>query len=274
MYDDVPRLLSTEFENGTWQYYLGSLALQRLVERSELSAWIDFYRELAPTRIGPTSRWQSILPWRDVFALTFDIKLDEFYVAFDEWQANLAVRNGSRPADAAFDEPARIEGRIVRADGSTVAGRFVSADEIVLSPSGERYPVGWTQRAETDVEGNFSVIAPNDGQYMLRIDLDDEQHCCIYYSREGGATTGRDLASLVRVAGADIRVDIRIPDDYCRNTINGRLLKASGEPMAGVPMRILITGAGVWFTAYTDRTGVFHITVPQDDSYLIQILLG
>ena len=153
MYDDTPRLISAEMENDGWEYYLGRVGLRRLVERAGAEAWIRYYRELAPTRIGPAGRWESIPPWRDVFASTFDVDLDEFYAAFDEWQADLAERNGRRPSGESNGESARIEGRAVRANGSPVAGRFVSANEIVVSSSGDRRTIGWQQRAETDAEG-------------------------------------------------------------------------------------------------------------------------
>ena len=372
MYDDVPRLASAEQENRSWEYYLGPVALRRLVERSGPDTWIDFYRELAPTRIGPIGRWQSILPWRDVFALAFGVELDEFYAAFDLWQADLAARNGRRPGDHAIEEYARIEGRVVRADGSPVAGRFVSANEIAVGSDGERRSVGKQQRAETDADGNFSVIAPNDGRYMLRIDLDDGQRCGLYYSKSGG-TYGRDDAdlltagsgtlrgirfvvaadacvhelrgtvrgpdggpltgiwlyapldddvrvglstrtgtdggftsavprdgsyrvtialaegcqvrsvidgaildsgdaSLVQMSGEDVHVDIRVPQGACRNTINGRLLNTSGEPIAGAYMELKTDT--LWAVGRTDSAGVFNITVPQDGGYHIHIMLS
>ena len=272
IYDDVPRLLSTELGNGTWQYYLGRLALQRLVERSRSSAWVDFYRELAPTQIGPTNRWQSTPPWRDVFALTFDVDLDEFYAAFDQWQADLAARNGSRPADEAFDEPTRIEGRVVRADGSPVAGRFVSADEIVLAPTSERYSVGWTQRAETDAEGNFSVIAPNDGQYMLWIYFDNERNCLMYYSKEG-AVYAREDADLLVVNGATLRnVRFMVAADACRHKLRGTVRGPDGEPLAGIRARLLSSQA--WEGALTDSDGTFSVIVPQDGYYRIYLDLS
>ena len=371
MYDDVPRLVSAEEENNAWEYYLGRVALRRLVERSGSSAWVDFYRELAPTQIGPANRWQSTPPWRDVFASSFDINLNEFYAAFDQWQADLAIRNG--PSGWVSEEHARIEGRVVRADGSPVADRFVSANETVVSSSGNRRTIGWQQRAETDAEGNFSVIAPNDGQYVLQIDLGDEQRCSVYYSRESGAyarddadlltvsgrtlhnvrftiaadtclhelrgtvrgpggeplagivvqvahietdavayvrtnaagdfalkvprnggyriridlmddcrfyfsdgsvTPDRDAMTPVQVRGGDVRVDVRIPGSACRSTISGRLLDASGEPLANVLMTAVSTDVGDSLWLSTDDDGAFSFTVPQDGGYLVRITLA
>ena len=372
MYDDVPRLASAEQENRSWEYYLGPVALRRLVERSGPDAWIDFYREIAPTRIGPIGRWQSILSWRDVFALAFGVEIDEFYAAFDQWQADLAARNGRRPGDRAMEEYARIEGRVVRADGSPVGGRFVSANEIAVGSDGEHRSVGKQQRAETDADGNFSVIAPKDGRYMLRIDLDDGQRCGLYYSKAGGMY-GRDDAdlltagsrtlrgirfvvaadacvhelrgtvrgpdggplagiwlyahldddvrvglstrtsadggftsavprdgnyriwialsegcqvppaidgaildagdaSLVQISREDVHVDIRVPQGACRNTINGRLLDMSGEPIAGAYMELRDGALSSW--GRTDSAGAFSILVPQDGSYHIHIMLS
>ena len=272
MYDDVPRLLSTELGNGTWQYYLGRLALQRLVGQSQPSAWINFYRELAPTQIGPSRHWQSILPWRDVFASMFDVELDEFYAVFDHWQMDLAARNGSRPADEAFEVPARIEGRVARTDGSPVAGRFIAASKIVLRPTGERYSVDWTQRAATDADGNFSVIAPNDGQYMLWMYLDDEQNCLIYHSKEG-ATHAIEDADLLTTGGRTLR-DVRftVAVDTCRHELRGTVRGPDGEPLAGIRARLLSSQA--WEGALTDSDGTFSVIVPQDGYYSIYLQLS
>ena len=272
MYDDVPRLASAEQENRSWEYYLGPAALRRLVERSGPDAWIDFYRELAPTRIGPIGRWQSILPWRDVFALAFGVELDEFYAAFDLWQADLAARNGRRPGDRAVEEYARIEGRVVRADGSPVAGRFVSANEIAVGSDGEHRSVGKQQRAETDAAGNFSVIAPNNGRYILWIALDDDQRCGIYYSRGGGAHV-RDDADLLTVSGRTLRnVRFTVAADACLHELRGTVRGPDGEPLTGMRVSLDSVMAGNW--ALTDSTGTFSVTVPQDGSYLIRITVA
>ena len=262
-------------ENDGWEYYLGRVGLRRLVERAGAEAWIRYYRELAPTRIGPAGRWESIPPWRDVFASTFDVDLDEFYAAFDEWQADLAERNGRRPSGESNGESARIEGRAVRANGSPVAGRFVSANEIVVSSSGDRRTIGWQQRAETDAEGNFSVIAPNDGQYMLRIDLGVDRRCSIYYSREGGAHA-RDDADLLTVSDRTLRnVRFTVAADACRHKLRGTVRGLDGEPLAGIRLNGISRDGSLWLDeALTDRSGAFSITVPQDGDYRIDITLA
>ena len=265
MYEDVPQLSSVEkAQSGIdgWQYYLGRLALRLLVERSQPSAWVDFYRESGPTSIGPAGRWRSILSWRDVFASTFDIELDEFYSAFDQMQADLVMHNDPA-AEALADNYVRIEGRIVRTDGSAVAGR-VSAS--------------WSREAKIDANGDFSVVVPNDGQYHLPIFLGDESDCIVYYA-DGSVTLDEDSASRVRVAGPDpdIRLDIRVPDGFCSNTISGRLLDQSGKPMAGVSVQRKWDGgrhpARFYSYILTDSTGAFNFAVNDDTSHSLEIIL-
>ena len=266
---DVPRLVSAEDDNDRWHYYLGRLALRRLVEQSEPDAWIDFYRELGPAAAGLANRWRSSLPWRDVFALTFDVALDEFYTAFDQWQGDLVARN-CRPSDRTVEEHV-IEGRVVRSDGTPVAGGFVSANEIALGPDGERRSVGDQHRAETDADGNFSVIAPSDGRYRLRIDLDDDQRCGIYYSRGGGALA-RDDADLLAVSGRTLRnVSFTVAADACLHELRGTVRGPGGEPLAGIVVQVVHIETDALAYVRTNIAGDFALKVPRNGSYRIRI---
>ena len=266
---NTPRLSSTERGNDQFEYILGSRALLRLVEQSRPSAWADFYRELAPTRIGSANQWQSILPWRDVFASAFDIELDAFYVAFDQWQADGVERSGSRPADDALNGLARIEGHVVRADGSPVAGYFVTAGEITLAITGERIGFHEGRRAETDADGNFALIIPNDRQYILNIHLDDEQNCNIYYSEESIAYTPEDAGLLAVNSGTLRNVRFTIADGVCGHELHGSVRRLDGKPLAGIRVNIAPvdgfpsqrTFSRHW--TRTDSTGAFNVTVHQ-----------
>ena len=267
-----PPLSSTEDNNGQHHYTSGRRALLRLVEQSQPSAWVDFYRELAPSPIGPANHWQSVWPWRDVFASVFDIELDEFYAAFDRWQADLAMHDGLRLSGESSDERTRIEGRVVRTDESPVTGRFVTASKTVLGPNGERYGIGQYWRANIDEDGNFSVIAPNDGQYMLWIYFNNERNCLYYYSKEG-AVYAREDADLLVVNGATLRnVRFTVAADACRHKLRGTVRGPDGEPLAGIRARLLSSQA--WEGALTDSDGTFSVIVPQDGYYRIYLQLS
>ena len=268
IYDVAPRLISVEEQNSTWQYVLGEIALRRLVEESHPRSWVDFYRELAPTATSPSNRWQSARPWRDVFKSTFEIGINEFYAEFDVWLADPATRNGNRPADEAFDELPRAEGRVLRADGTPVAGRYVSLNGVQLDANGDRHIVGWQQRAETDADGNFSVIAPINGQHVLDVDLGAEQNCIIYYSDARG-TINWDDARLLTIAGQTLRnIRFTLATDACTHQLRGTVRGPDGTPLPGV--ELIARYDNVYQHVRTGQDGAFTVILPvsADDLYL------
>ena len=84
-------------------------------------------------------------------------------------------------------------------------------------------------------------------------------------------TADLDAAATVRVAGRNVRGNITVPDGWCEHTISGRLLDASGEPIADV-LVFMDSMAGTHLSsAPTDSAGVFSIAVAQDGGYRIGI---
>ena len=155
-----------------------------------------------------------------------------------------------------------ISGRLLDASGGPMT-------DVQLAAVAED-PWSW-QWTRTDSTGAFSVTVPQDGNYRIRITLAEG---CAVYSASDGVTTDRDRAATMRVAGRNVRGDITVPDGWCEHAINGRLLDASGEPMADVQLAVFAEDPWIWHWGRTDSTGAFSVTVPQDGSYRIQITLA
>ena len=226
----TPTLRSAERRNAQWQYTLGWLATDRLIAAAGDGSHIEFWRRLAPTEIGPHSRWTSTPDWRTAFQETFGLPVSSFYADFDAWQRQQAMVHGS-VASASDGDTRWIRGRVTDASGVPAAGVFVNA---VLVEGDVR--VGWNQRAETNTGGVFAVRAPEDGDYRLSVDIDDDCATRYYYSN-GRLLDERNAynAHPVKVAGSDLRnIDIQLPPNVCSWFIRGRVTTDAGQPLADV----------------------------------------
>lgn len=271
IYDDAPRLISAEEENGIWQYSLGEIALRRLVKQSQPDAWVDFYRELSPTKTGPRNRWDSALPWRGIFASVFGTPLDEFYAEFGDWQIATVARNGPRPTDSNADQPIYISGRLASSDGVPLSGRFLSLNQIESNVAGERIFVGWQQRAETDSQGRYHVRVPESGQYILSVAPFD-RNCELYYLN-GSLTADRKATSLLIVSKQNLQsVNIAVPRGVCEHTISGRLLDSAGQPLVGIEVEECTNICKR--SGFTDGAGRFRFSAPIPGIYKVRVWLA
>ncbi|MCY4393214.1 MAG: hypothetical protein OXE43_14390 [Chloroflexi bacterium] len=96
-----------DMEFGSWSAGVGFLAMERLVERSGEASLFDFYRRFATVNQEDDS-------WKDAFADTFGLTVDEFYEDFAAWRAEAA------PPEAYFT------GVVLGPDGTPVTGSAAS----------------------------------------------------------------------------------------------------------------------------------------------------
>ena len=259
--ESTPSLRSTESDNAAWEYTLGWLAVDRLTEAAGGGSHIEFWRRLAPTEIGPHSRWTSTPDWRTAFQETFGVSVSSFYADFDAWQRQQAMVHGS-VASASDGDTRWIRGRVTDESGAPVAGMLVNAIQVEGETS-----VGWNQRAETDGDGAFAVRAPEEGDYRLSIDIADD--CTRYYSN-GRLTEKPDEAQPVAVAGSDLQgVSIQLLANICGWQIRGQVVNATGEPLAGVSVYACPTEGGTctWGDSTTQHDGSFAVSSLTDGEY-------
>ncbi len=241
--EDTPSLRSTELGNATWEYELGWLAIDRLTREADIGRYVEFWRQLAPTEIGPHGRWASSPGWRTAFQEMFRRSVSSFYADFDAWQQEQAAANGAT-ASSGDDDARWIRGRVTDESGAPVTGALVGANRVeggVLDR--------WGRKAETGADGAFAVRAPRDGDYLIEVHF--ATGCSLYYS-DGKLLGGWEWqnAQTLTVAGSDVQgVNIRLPSGVC-DQIRGQVVNAAGEPLAGVS----ITCGGGGFCAYPQQT--------------------
>ena len=239
---DTPTLRSAESENSGWEYTLGQLATDRLTANTNPDFPIEFWRQLAPTKIGPHGRWRSTPDWRTVFHRASGQPMSEFYADFDAWQREQAATNATTPNSYEYDGN-WIHGSVTNESGAPAAGVFVNAIRVERETS-----VGWNQRAETNAEGLFAVQAPKAGDYHLSVDISDD--CTRYYSggqlnSDGDQWNDREEARTVKVNQADVSgIDIRLPPNVCGWQIRGRAIGPNAEPLPGIRVSLSTMGHG------------------------------
>ena len=229
--DDTPTLQSTEKSgNAGWEYSLGRLAIDRLTEDNGPDLPIELWRSLASTEIGPQGRWASTLDWQTAFEGVSGQTVSEFYADFDAWQREQAAANS---ATANSYDSNWIRGRVTGEGGAPVAGVIVNA----IRPEGET-SVGRHRRAETAADGSFAVWVPEDGDYRLSVDIDDD--CTRYYSNGQLINDGKQWDDLyqarpIKVGQSDVSgVHIQLPPNVCDWQIRGHAVGPNGEPLAGL----------------------------------------
>ena len=263
----TPTLRSTESGNATWEYTLGWLATDRLTATAGGGSYIEFWRRLASTEIGPHHRWTSRPDWQTAFQETFDVPVSSFYVDFDAWQREQAAANETT-ARSSDDDARWIRGRVTDESGAPVAGVFVNAIRVEGETS-----VGWIQRAETDAAGAFAVRAPEDGDYRISVDIADD--CTRYYSNSG-LTEEPDDAQPITIVGSDLQgVNLQLPANICGWLIRGRVADAAGEPFAGASIAICetTTHTCTW-NKRTKLDGSFAISAPTAGEYRLRLNLA
>ena len=260
--NDTPTLRSTEAANGGWHYTLGWLATDQLIADGGPDSLVEFWRQLAPTEIGPHRRWKSTPDWRTAFQSVFGQPVSEFYAVFDVWQREQVTAN---PATAASHDGSWIRGRVTDEHGAPVAGVLVNAIGV------EWIGVGWHDRAETSDNGAFAVRAPEDGDYRLSVNIADD--CTRYYSdgqliNDGNQWDDLYQARPIKVGQSDVfGIDVQLSPSVCRGQIHGRVVGTNDEPLAG--LGILACRPQMCHTGYAIGTVVLE-GAPPDVSFAVQ----
>jgi len=266
----APTLRSTEFDNATWEYTLGWLAVDHLAAIAGSASWLEFWRQLLPTEIGPHGRWTATPDWRSVFEEVFGVSRRSFYADFDARQQEQATANG-RVASSSDGDVRWIRGRITDESGAPASRMFVSAVRLEGQTDVDEY-----QQAETDADGAFAVKASKDGSYRIWVDIADHYRCIRHFSGNSELTEELDEAQPVVVDGSDVQgVDIQLPPDTCRWQIRGQVVDDASEPLAGVSVTACPTEGGA--CARRDSTthdGSFTVLAPTAGEYRLRLHLA
>ena len=224
-------------------YRLGRAATRFLVDRAGAESWVEFWRQLAPTRFGPQLEFEQRSHWAHAFEDVFGMTLIEFYAAFEDDRAEWGHR---------------VDGRVVFDDVfiSSVENNpaFQGIDVSVTGEADTRYEqtryLTFTHR--TDKSGRFSFNVGN-GQYTLQV------------------ATGICKGDGVEVQVKDLDVTgINLTIPQCL-VIAGGFFDAQGKGIANAVLHASADTANV--SAHSEADGVFSIALPGPGLYRVGSLI-
>ena len=261
-------LKSAELNNGALQYDLGMLAIDLLVDRSDLDAPIEFLRLLYPQVVGPERRWQRAAGWHEAFEDAFDVSVDEFYTEFESWRATLLA-----PAER-FDhhpEDRTLRGSLRRADGTPAAGFRINAA---------------AYQGDILAGRERNTIVGEDGTFSIDLTLDTTQRiwvthdACKLWLANDGLTMGdpdagqfrdldtNDLPAPDLMLAEDLSMlDLVLPEGACKHQVQVRILHLRGDDrrlevgLAGDSSWSWGAQVGAGFTVFAPTAGDFQLMV-------------
>ena len=249
------------FGSANWcAYFLGAHASRALAESIEIDGHIEFWRQLAPTSIGPKGRWHSTIPWEEAFTLAFGLSPAEFYAQYESQRGRAfsATTSTSDPGSA----KTVAEGYVLDGDNRGAPGVVVSFAE--TSKQGWRYH----RHAVTDDEGYFRHEVVADERYQIQVFPETD---CGYWIDETGITLSRDAAKAFAFKSTPepSPLSLRLSSEYCRR-IEGTIVSPQLGALGGV--LVSVVGSNNVDSLQNQRSsndGSFALIVPSG-TYLLR----
>ena len=258
---------------GDLVYSLGEYATDVVLQSQPQVNWLELFRHLSPTQIGPRGRWHSSLTWEDAFEAAFGMSLSDFQSDFEQLR-----KTARSETPNASDEPISVgrlvAGRIVRTDGSPISNIDVLAWPV---KGGVKQFDTRGLTARTDEQGYFQIEVASPGEYALQAYFQREQSCPFWYG-DDLATDSFEEAKLIAIESDDIG-GILFETDICTWYINGQVVGPNGDPLPGMLVRMSRgTGLGSDLsTATTTSDGYFAVRVKHNGgsySWSVQLRPG
>ena len=190
-------------------YRLGVVAAERLAERSDTDAHVEYNRQLYPQTTGNERRWVITPTWQEAFQAAFGLTAAAFYEEFAAWRETLPTP--ARRYNYGQDD-ATLTGTVRYHNGSPAAGFRIEAKANV-----DGFNVDLARTTIVDAAGNFSIeVAP---ETMQRIQITRDG--CTLWLTDGGLTTTRPLAGKYRdLDTANLpRLNLKVPAGACSGAI-------------------------------------------------------
>ena len=204
-------LRSAEERNAPWQYHLGLLAVDLLVEGSDANAPIEYFRNMHPQVVNGERQWVKNPNWREAFRLAFGIDADAFYEDFAAWRSELPEAAGVAPV-----EP-RLQGSLHHADGTPATGFWINA----ATYEGE-HKAGRIRRNNVRADGTFAIDLEANTVQRIWITRDT----CQLWLTDVGPTVAQPELGLHRDLNTTNlpRLDLVLPEGACTNEFRATVL--------------------------------------------------
>jgi len=256
-------LKSAEERNTPWEYRLGSIAAERLAERSGADTHIEFIRRLYPQVLDTNRRWLLTPTWQDAFREAFGITPANFHKDFEAWRVTLPAprqRYDYGPNDRTLSGVLRLS------DGSPASGFRLDATEHV----GE-HRSNLPRSVIVDEQGAFSIdLAPNTTQ-RISFTRDD---CTLWLGEDGLTATRPQVGQYRDLNSRQLpTLDLRLPEGACENRLRVDVLRLRSDDRR---LQVLLTTEDrrTWIQMQPGTIGLHTGFAPAPGPYLVRIILG
>ena len=255
-------LRSAEQRNFPWQYELGLLATDLLVERSGVDSIIEYFRYQHVQTVGPNREWQASPTSAEAFWAAFGLPLEDFYKQFEQWRNALP---GRRVRDS---KDPMLTGKLHYADGEPATGIWINA-----APYEGENEAGRWRRVEVREDGGFAIaLQPNTVQRMYV-----GGPGCYFWLTEGGLVAGRPQPGQYRdldTHGLPV-LNLTLPGAACLHDKN---LQVRVFGLKGDDRQIVVflnsEDRQRWVRAVADSPGSYSAYASKSERYRVMVRVG
>ena len=239
-------------------YPLGHAAVYLLTANSDRQRLYDFFRNSGTYTTGPNLRWQTHTQWQSAFLETFGTSI----AAFGEQFAS------ARPGDPGPGSRGRRDPRPPTISGQVQFAANLSWTEGYSQTYCQSGHGQQTADLPLNGDGSFSLEV-NEHQVCILRFVFDEPSCAGYYAAGGLVADSEDAEHLHIVQESLLLPSIQFTDTTCPYEFHGRLVTATGNPIAGAYMRLVEPEGPLEVgsrppTAYTGADGSFTFAAPSE----------
>ncbi len=246
--------------NDPWQYQLGLLAIDLLVEASGPDSIIEYYRLQFPQAVGPNRTWEENPTLDAAFAGAFGIRLDDFYTQFESWRAE------ELPPSKLHSAEPTLHGTLTDASGHPATSFWLEA-----APHEGDYQSGRWRRTETGVDGSFSIsLLPNTVQ---RVHF-ERDGCRLWLTNDGLTTTPPESGQHIDLDTSNLpTLDLSVPHGECiqRYVLHIRELGLRGDDRQVT--LVLNSEDGTQWIGASGRPGARTAYVTEAGRYRLRVII-
>ena len=251
-------LRSAEERNDPWQYQLGLLAIDLLVEHSTSDAPIEYFRQLYPQGVGRDRLWQRSPGWDEAFVNAFGLDNDRFYAEFESWRQDLSVDS---PPERT--EPS-LRGSVLNTDGKASTGFWVNA-----APYDGEYKAGRIRRNGVGPDGNFVIDL--EANTVQRVWL-TRGNCTLWLSKKGLTMSEPEPGEYRDLDTTSLQpLDLVLPSEGCQAEVQIVVESLRGDDRL---IEAFLANDTNSYWASENRYGVLTATLPRIGEYTLTIRVG
>ena len=256
-------LQGSEERNTPWQYRLGALAVDLLVERAGFDAVVEYYRQMHHQSLESDRRYTVATDWPEAFRNAFGITVEDFYEEFEAWRSELPHEG---PRYDYYRDDRTLHGSLRDAAGNPATGFWINTEPYI----GENKS-GRIRRTHVRDDGTFSIdLVPNTTQ-RLWITHDG----CALWLTEDGLATMRPEASEHRLL--DTRnlssLNLQLPVDACRVDLQVDVLRLRGDDRR-VTITLNSEDGRKWIPGLADGADSRVANVSEPSRYRVMVRVG